>query len=56
MIAIAIIITAAQTAEAAKMKKMKEWCMGNGCVMGAWHECGKYEANVCRRWSDKKPE
>ena len=39
----------------AKMKHMKEWCLGNGCI-GDWHECRSGEPNVCRQWSDKKPK
>ena len=54
---IAIAITPTQ---AAKMKELKDWCLGNSCVTGGgvgdWHECRKDEPNVCRQWSDKKPK
>ena len=63
-IAGASVITAitifAITPTQAKVKEMKAWCLGNGCVTGGgagdWHECRRDEPNTCRQWSDKKPK
>jgi hypothetical protein len=58
-IVIAITIFAI-TPTQAKVKHVKDWCLGNGCVTGGgagdWHECRGDESNVCRQWSDKKPK
>jgi hypothetical protein len=57
---IAITIIAITPTQAAKMKELKDWCLGNGCLTGAgagdWHECRKDEPNVCRQWSQEKPK
>jgi hypothetical protein len=55
-----LIVLMLTVTPASAKPKSAEWCLGNGCLMGAgtgdWHKCWKGEPNVCRQWSVKKPK